>query len=565
MRLFHLAAVFLALSSLALTSTYYVPDDYPTIQDAINSSNHYDTIIVRPGTYVENLDFCGMLITVMSEKGPEVTIIDGGNPVNPDHGSVALFGCWETHDSVLDGFTLTNGCGSLFGDGYWGGGINIFNGASPTIRNNIITQNSVDKSGGGIHAWDSDAIITNNIISYNTAKGAAGVETIGGTVTFSGNVVNDNSCTNSTGGVRLSGGAGTFSNNTITYNSAPDYCGGVTVRGSDNVWIVESNFIAYNSSGIGGGGIYCKNNCSPLITNNVICANTSDEGGGIACYENASPLFSNNIIFANSAKTGGGIDCYDNASPTITNNTVCGNSASVKGGGIACRENSNATVSNTILWDNDAPKGSEIWIGPEANPSIVTISHSDVKGGQSAVDVKTGSTLNWGAGMIDADPLFAGSADDDFHLTFNSPCRDAGDSAASGLPDEDFECDPRVAQAYPDMGADEFHTHLYHLGDVVPGNPISVRVIGTPNEPATLILGSGIYDPPMPTPCGDLYLDFPLRFFDIGPVDSNGVCIINSKVPGVWNPGDEKPLQALVGPLGNPNSVLTNLMVLAVE
>ncbi len=36
-------------------------------------------------------------------------------------------------------------------------------------------------------------------------------------------------------------------------------------------------------------------------------------------------------------------------------------------------------------------------------------------------------------------------------------------------------------------------------------------------------------------------------------------------IPSYWQSGENRPFQALIGPLGNPNSLLTNLMVLAVE
>ena len=55
-------AAFLLFLGNGPAATIYVPDDYPTIQDAINASVNDDTIIVRPGTYVENLDFLGKAI-----------------------------------------------------------------------------------------------------------------------------------------------------------------------------------------------------------------------------------------------------------------------------------------------------------------------------------------------------------------------------------------------------------------------------------------------------------------------------------------------------------------------
>jgi len=93
-----------------------------TIQGAINASLDGDIVVVRPGTYVENIDFgpggVPMAITVKSEMGPSVTFIDGNQA-----GSVVTFLSGEELDSVLDGFTLTNGSGNLIGSDFLGGGI----------------------------------------------------------------------------------------------------------------------------------------------------------------------------------------------------------------------------------------------------------------------------------------------------------------------------------------------------------------------------------------------------------------------------------------------------------
>ncbi|MHC4943461.1 MAG: right-handed parallel beta-helix repeat-containing protein, partial [Planctomycetota bacterium] len=104
----------LCVPALAFSDTIYVPDDYPTIQQAIDAAVNGDTIIVRPGTYVENIDFKGKGTTVQSSHGPEVTVINGENPANPDLGSVISFHNGEGLDAVLDGFTLTQGTGTWY-------------------------------------------------------------------------------------------------------------------------------------------------------------------------------------------------------------------------------------------------------------------------------------------------------------------------------------------------------------------------------------------------------------------------------------------------------------------
>ena len=231
------------------------------------------------------------------------------------------------------------------------------------------------------------------------------------------------------------------------------------------------------------------------------------------------------------------------------------------------RDGSTATVTNTIFWNNDAAEGPEMWInGSMWNPSIVTISYSDVEGGQASAYVGTYGTLDWGAGMIDADPLFVDPANNDFHLTWDSPCRNSGDNDAPGCLAEDFEGDPCPALGIMDMGADEFWAHLYSTGNVVPGAGIEVKVVGGPDMPVLLGMGSGIQDPPQSTQHGDLYLGLPLAgYWSLPQVPGNGVLVYPATVPVSWNSGEQYPFQAAVGEWGGAETELTNLMVLEVE
>ena len=71
-------------------ATIRVPAGYVNVQQAISAALSGDTVIVSPGTYFETIDFLGKNITLTSEQGPDVTIIDahGG-------GSVSQFQTWR--------------------------------------------------------------------------------------------------------------------------------------------------------------------------------------------------------------------------------------------------------------------------------------------------------------------------------------------------------------------------------------------------------------------------------------------------------------------------------------
>ncbi len=73
-----LVLALLALTRLeAAAATRRVPADFPTIQAAIDASASGDTVLVSPGTYVENV-LIERNLWVRSVQGPALTVIDGG-------------------------------------------------------------------------------------------------------------------------------------------------------------------------------------------------------------------------------------------------------------------------------------------------------------------------------------------------------------------------------------------------------------------------------------------------------------------------------------------------------
>ena len=95
----------------------------PTIQNAIDVANNVDIILVDEGTYYENINFKGKAITVASKfildqdtSHISRTIINGSQPSNPNNASVVTFNSGEDTTSVICGFTITGGKGTVYID-----------------------------------------------------------------------------------------------------------------------------------------------------------------------------------------------------------------------------------------------------------------------------------------------------------------------------------------------------------------------------------------------------------------------------------------------------------------
>ena len=202
----------------------------------------------------------------------------------------------------------------------------------------------------------------------------------------------------------------TITNGLATGNWPYSRGGGIDCNNSGPA-IVNNKFVL--NTAVYGGAICCYNNAAPLITGNTITRNTSSFGGGIDCYSYCSPVIIGNLITRNSAAYGGGIRCYYYSSPQVINNTIADNAATSAGGGIHARMYNSVTVTSSILWNNISPSGPEIAIGGSA---MLIVRCTDVMGGAAAVYADITSTITWSIGNLNLDPLFADSANGDYHL-----------------------------------------------------------------------------------------------------------------------------------------------------
>ena len=204
----------------------------------------------------------------------------------------------------------------------------------------------------------------------------------------------------------------------------------VKFENSEDSTTVLCGFTITNGSAGNGGGIFCYSSANPNLENVIITGNSGNIGGGIDCHY-SSPSLKNVTISGNSCSIGGGIFCYSASNPNLENVTVTGNSASVMGGGIFCDE-ANPVLINSILWNN-SPE--EIYFFYEGYSSSITISYSDIQGGEAGIVTNNNGTVNWLEGNIDEDPLFEDPFNGNYHLTENSPCIDAGDPTSPLDPD----------------------------------------------------------------------------------------------------------------------------------
>jgi len=163
--------------------------------------------------------------------------------------------------------------------------------------------------------------------------------------------------------------------------------------------------------------------------------------------------------------------------------------------------------------------------------------------------------------MIDSDPLYVDVANDDYHLTYQSPCKDTGDNTAvTEL--TDFEGDSRIANGAVDMGADEFYTHLYYTGDATPGGTFTLNFIDIPGTtPVIIWISLSVLEPPFYSKkYGYFYLKPPLLpEIYLGVIPTPTGVLSFSQPLGPNFPIMDIPMQALIG------KKLSNLCVMEVK
>ena len=168
-----------------------------------------------------------------------------------------------------------------------------------------------------------------------------------------------------------------------------------------------------------------------------------------------------------------------------------------------CYLDATVALLNGILWDDGLK---EIYIKRHATkPSTVAVNYCDVEGDEGGVYVGLGSSLVWGDGNLDTDPLFVDAGSGDYHLTDASPCIDAGDPDSPPDPDDTFA---DMGAYYFDQGGGGRMMALKHsetpamslmqpnavsLGNAYP-NPFNAATTVSYSLPAAMPVKLAVYD-----------------------------------------------------------------------
>lgn len=323
-----LLVLMLGITTNASAATLQVPQDYGTIQSAIQAATPGDTVLVSPGTYTERLRLtAGVTLKSAGDntkgqlglKRAEATIITG------DFDGAEGPGVRMGEGSTIDGFTVT-GVGT-YDDVAWNrhhatqgeeqseepigqpgtAGISVIGIAECTVRHNIVHH--IGYSGIAIMGADgvrvSPRIISN--IAYRNMGGGIG------SMKKSSAVIDSNVC---------------FEN---------FYAG---IGHDDASPLVINNTCFENVR----AGIGISDHASPIVRNNT-CYGNRRAGIGIRTGEETQPVVEHNVCYENDMA---GIGNRDDARPIIRHNKCYKN----KMAGIGSRDGARAIIEHNECYEN---------------------------------------------------------------------------------------------------------------------------------------------------------------------------------------------------------------------
>jgi len=374
----------------------YVDDDFKddpanhrwnTIQEAINDANEGDTIVVRDGTYVENVDV-NKRLTIRSENGSALTIVQAANSsdhvfeVTADYVNISGFTVKDAIANFKVGISLDSVGHCNISDNNASNnwyGISLY-----SSRNNIIADNNISNNTGcGIYLqnYSENNTIVNNIVSNND-------DGIGLSFSRKNTITDNNELLNDDCGIRLY----YSSNTTIMNNNASNNGVGIYSYSSSNNTL-KHNTMSGNGCNFGICGYWLSDYLQNIDTSNKVngkpiyyWTNEKDReipsDAGYVGIVNSTNITVRNLNLennfegvmlaytinsrienVNASNNGDGICLVASSNNTITKNNVLEN-----GKGINLRHSS----SNTIKNNNAKNNYDGIWLGENSSNNTIT-------------------------------------------------------------------------------------------------------------------------------------------------------------------------------------------------
>jgi len=269
-----LAAIILILAALTFSADaaiINVPDDAQTIQQGVNSAEDEDTVLVQPGTYVENVSIrnaitlASLILTTGDRAYIDSTIIDGGGSA-----SVITSSYNGNEPLTIAGFTIQRG------------------------------RNQNYPGGGGVSASSGKIVLRDLLVRDNTSVYYGGGIFAGGQPALERVVVAENSSSYYGGGIYLyNSSPASLKEVVIRDNESQYYGGGIYLYPMDRVSL-EKVQVTHNTGAYGGGGIYIYSyQYTTTISNCTIADNESHGQAAVSSNYGAYQVILSNTILRN--------------------------------------------------------------------------------------------------------------------------------------------------------------------------------------------------------------------------------------------------------------------------
>lgn len=319
---------------------------FSTIQAAINASPTGTTLRVAPGVYREAISLKAGVSLIGA--GIEETILQGdGNQT-----VVAAIGAAIGRSTTLQNMTITGGGGG------GPGGILVYRGASPTLRNLLVRNNVAQgpSAGGILVAGGSHPLLEQVEFRNNQASAGSALIVWEGRATVRNCTFVDNISQGPNGviygAVYIDEGSElTMENSTVRGNTGGSG-GGLAVLGNSRATVSDSRF-ENNQARTQGGAIFVHNGSTLTLDRVVLNGNSSLLDGGAVTVSRATAAITHSTFTANSAhQDAGALNVILNSTFTLRDSVIENNRANRFAGGLTIQSGAQATVERNVVRNN---------------------------------------------------------------------------------------------------------------------------------------------------------------------------------------------------------------------